>query len=135
MPISLTFKKAGREIKTAIGVRIDALTSRLERRNRSLEEFMNDRTRVRSYLVRMSYADFRHGGNMTATLLGKNDISSEEKQEIAQVCRRIHEIEQEIHQLSLIRSHLDDEQIFDLSYQDLVAYGFEQEAGLSQDDE
>jgi hypothetical protein len=55
----------------------------------------------------------------------KEPEKSEEKEEIAQLCRRIYEIEQELHRLTLIAAHLQDDQIFELPFDDLVGYGFE----------
>ncbi len=63
----------------------------------------------------------------SAVLVGADEISSEEQQEIQQLCARIHEIEQELHQLSLIETHLDDEQELRLKLEDLLAYGFSAE--------
>ena len=42
-----------------------------------------------------------------------------------QMGRRIFEVEQEVHRLTLIRTHLKDDQEFELSFEDLVAYGFD----------
>jgi hypothetical protein len=42
-----------------------------------------------------------------------------------QLCRRIFEIEQELHRLALIGHHLHDDQVFELSFSDLIAYGFD----------
>jgi hypothetical protein len=46
-------------------------------------------------------------------------------EEIAQLCLRIFQIEQELYRLSLVSAHLPDNQQVDLSFNDLVAYGFE----------
>ena len=47
-------------------------------------------------------------------LASPTDISSEERDEIRQLCRRVNEIEQEIKRLTLIRAHLKGDQIFQL---------------------
>jgi hypothetical protein len=128
MPINLTFKKNGKEIKEAIANRIAQLNSRLKKRNEDLDDFMNDRTRLRSYLVRNSDAVWgmgMHGRDQPAPLFTMDDISSEEVGEIRQLCRRIFEIEQELKRLYLVKEHLKDDQEFQLPYHDLVAYGFE----------
>ena len=100
------------------------LQERLEKRNATLAEFMSDADKVRSFLLRSTAVNFAHGRQPTA-LYSKDDISSEEKEEISQLCRRIFEIEQELHRLELIRFHLRDDQEFDLLFEDLVGYGFD----------
>jgi len=83
MSLEIQFMKNGREIKEAIGCRVDQLQSRLERRNQALDEFMKDGRKLRSYLIRMSDMDFSHGRMGTSSALyGSDNISSEEKQEI-----------------------------------------------------
>jgi hypothetical protein len=64
-------------------------------------------------------------GRGSYILVGEDDISSEEKQEIQRLCMRIFEIEQELHRLALVAAHLGDEQVVALSFNDLVAYGFD----------
>ena len=124
MTLEIRFTKSGKEIKASIGRRIDQLRERLERRNQALDEFIRDPTKVRSYLLRSTTPNYMHG-RTAAVLYSANDISSEEKEEIGQMCRRVFEIEQELHRLELIRHHLSDEQVFELPFEDLVAYGFD----------
>lgn len=126
MSIDVTFKKSGKEIKDAITNRVSQLQSRLEKRNSSLHDFMEDKSKLRSYLVRSSIPYWEgHGRSGQKHLFGKEEISSEEKEEISQLCKRIFEIEQELHRLALIANHLVDDQTFDLKFEDLVDYGFE----------
>jgi hypothetical protein len=125
MPIEIRFKKSGKEIKIALANRLVQLEQRLNKRNAVLDEFMEDKKKVRSYLIRSTQQTWRgHGGGEKA-LFSQDDISSEEKEEMAQLCRRIYEIEQEVHRLNLIAAHLQDDQVFDLLFDDLVGYGFE----------
>jgi hypothetical protein len=49
---------------------------------------------------------------------------------MGQMCRRIFEIEQEIHRLTLIRTHLKDDQEFQLTFEELVAYGFDSDLSI-----
>lgn len=121
----ITFRKSGREIKAAIEQRRQQLQQRLERRNSALDRFMGDRRKVRSYLLRSTQPDFGVHGRSAYVLVGEDDISSEEKQEIQRLCARIFEIEQELHRLALIAAHLGDDQVVDLAFNDLVAYGFD----------
>lgn len=124
MALEIKFRKNGAEIKTAIASRIGHLQQRLGKRNVTLDAFLSDTKRVRSFLIRNTQPNYGHG-RTPSTLFTQNDISSEEKEEIAQLCRRVFEIEQELHRLELIRVHLSDEQEFDLPFEDLVAYGFD----------
>jgi len=117
--------KTGGEIKAAIASRMAQLRARLAKRNGDLDALMADRPRLRSYLVRSTESSWRGHGGGAAPLYSREDISSEEKEEIQQLCRRVFEIEQELRRLELIRSHLNDRQTFDLSYEDLLGYGFE----------
>jgi hypothetical protein len=126
MPLQLTFPKSGADIKLAITRRLEQLQARLAGRSRQLDDLIADRRRLRSYLIRSTEQPWIHGARpASAQLAAANDISSEERDEIRQLCTRINQIEQEIKRLTLIRAHLKDEQVFDLPYDDLVLYGFE----------
>ena len=125
MPLEITFKKNGREIREAVAKRIEQLRSRLEHRNAELEKLMSNKAKLRSYLVRSTQSEFYGHGREPSQLYSRDDISSEEKEELRQMCRRIFEIEQEVHRLTLIRTHLKEDQEFDLPFDDLVAYGFD----------
>jgi prefoldin subunit 5 len=105
--------------------RREQLQQRLNGRNQALDKFMKDARKVRSYLVRSSQPNWGHATQRGYVLYGKDDISSEEQQEIAQLCQRIFEIEQELHRLALMATHLDDNQVFELSFDELVGYGFD----------
>ena len=128
--MDLMFRKTGLEIKEAVRNRAAQLQQRLDRRNRALDQFMRDASKLRSYLVRSAQQPYSHGtkGNL---LSGKDDISSEEKEEISRLCLRIFEIEQELHRLSLVVTHLDDNQVCDLDFNQLVAYGFTADRGVA----
>ena len=131
MPIEIRFRKTGLEIKQAITRRKEQLQSRLDRRNQVLNEFMKDSNKVRSYMVRSARHDYSmHGGRGGYVLFSQDDISSEEKQEIQQICLRIFEMEQELHRLALVVAHLDDAQVLELTLDDLIGYGFDAAGGL-----
>ena len=125
MPLKLTFNKTGQEIQDAIEKRVVALQSRLDSRNQSLDTLLDDRIRLRSYLVRSSQRNYGHGGQGNYTLFSEDDISSEEKEEIDQLLRRIFEIEQEIRRLKLIAIHIELDVTHQLDFNDLVSYGFD----------
>lgn len=121
---NIAFRKTGAEIKAAVERRREQVRQRLEKRNAALDEFMQNPRRVRSYLIRSSQAQWGHGQRGYA-LSSREDISSEEREEIDQLCQRIFEMEQELRRLALVAQHLDDEQMFDLSFDDLIGYGFD----------
>jgi hypothetical protein len=121
---NIVFRKTGREIKAAVTNRRAQLEQRLQQRNEALDEFLKEARRVRSYLIRSTRPDFGHG-RVGYILYGKDDISSEERQEIDQLCQRIFEIEQELHRLAYVVAHLEDDTVFELSFDDLIGYGFE----------
>ena len=125
MALELRFRKTGKEIKTALRNRVAQLEQRLINRNATLDDFMQDKKKVRSYLIRSTQQTWMGHRQGEKALFSQEDISSEEKEEIAQLCRRIYEIEQELHRLTLIAAHLQDDQIFELPFDDLVGYGFE----------
>jgi hypothetical protein len=120
--MGLTFHKTGREIKSAAAKRLEQIRQRLERRNQALDEFMRDPERVRSYLVRSSRQVWSHGG---PTLYSQGDVSSEQMEEIRQLCERIFALETEEKRLRLMIAHLDDAQTFPLTYEQLATYGFD----------
>lgn len=128
--MNITFRKTGREIKAAVQIRREQLQQRLDHRNRALDEFMQDPRKVRSYMVRSSRAVYAHG-HSGYVLFSADDISSEEQQEIAQLCQRVFEIEQELHRLALLIAHMDDKQVFELELNDLIGYGFSTDTGVT----
>ena len=121
----IVFRKSGSEIKAAIANRCSELESRLSRRNSALDSFLNDRTLVRSFLVRSAGAGYSVHGERITYLGGADDISSEQMDEVRQMCHRILQLEQELARLRMIASHVDDDAVFDLSYDELTQYGFE----------
>ncbi|MBC7870836.1 MAG: hypothetical protein H7Y09_08345 [Chitinophagaceae bacterium] len=120
----IIFNKTGQEIQEAVGNRIQQLQLRLDRRNVALDEFLKDIPKVRSFMIRQM-ASFS-GGHRPSTLFSVDEISSEEVQEVRQLCSRIFAIEQEINRLTLIGRHVKEDQVFELSLDDLAAYGFDE---------
>ena len=124
--MNIVFRKTGKEIKAAITNRRTQLEQRLEQRNEALKLFLKDTQKVRSYLVRSTRPDYGHGSN-GYVLYGRDDISSEDRQEVDQLCQRIFEIEQELHRLALVTTHLENDVVFELNFNELIGYGFEAE--------
>jgi hypothetical protein len=124
--MNIVFRKTGKEIKAAITNRRTQLEQRLEHRNEALETFLKDRHKVRSYLVRSTRPEYGHGSG-GYVLYGRDDISSEDRQEVDQLCQRIFEIEQELLRLALVTTHLENDVVFELTFNELIGYGFEAE--------
>jgi len=124
MVTNIVFRKTGAEIKAAVEKRREQVQQRLDRRNVALDRFMEDPRRVRSYLISSSQTQWSHGEREYA-LVSADDVSSEEREEIDQLCKRIYEMEQELRRLALITAHLQDDQVFELSFNELVGYGFD----------
>ena len=120
---NIRFQKSGKEIKASIEVRCTELKERLDNRNIGLEEVLNDRAKVRSYMLRQGQTGFRYEYE-DPPIITKNDIPSEEIEEISQMCKRIYEIEQEINKLRLIQAHLADKEVFEIELKELIRYGF-----------
>ena len=114
----LVFKKTGAQIKEVVRARIGELEQRLAKRNTQLDLIMQDKPLLRSYLVRNPRNDWPHGGQM------QQENPSEEHQEITELCRRICVIEKELLELRMIATHMHDDKEFDLSFADMVKYGF-----------
>ncbi len=127
MALTIIFEKNGKQIKEAINVKIQALQSRLDKRNTELDKIVDDRKKIRSYILRNTQQNYSHGGRYSTggTLYSTDHISSEEVEEVNQLCTRVMEIEQEISRLRLVQKHLKDEQEFQLSFEDLAGFGFE----------
>jgi hypothetical protein len=125
--MDVIFHKTGAEIKQAIQERVGELQMRLQYRSQALDEFMQDTGKLRSYLIRSTQRNYGHGGGGRYGLVGKDDISSEEIEEIDQLCRRIYEIEQEMRRLALVAAHIEEAKVFQLNYELLLSYGFKAE--------
>src|SRR6185436_14071730 len=98
---SIKFRKKGSEIKQAVRVRCAALRARLDQRNKALDSLMSDPKKLRSYLVLS--VERRYGMHEgSGELRGQGDISSEEIEDINQLCKRIREIEAELYSLEIV---------------------------------
>ena len=116
----LKFVKTGAEIKQALRHRIADLEQRLVKRNATLDQVLNDKERVRAFLVRQP--NLTYTGGQSAV-----DVPSEDHQEITELCRRISVIEGELARLRVMLAHLKDDQEFELSLDQLLAHGFNEQ--------
>lgn len=122
----LRFSKSGREIKAAVAGRLEQLQQRLNRRDQKLNEFLDNRPLVRSYLVRAVGGRVRYRNpEEVPSLHSESEIAGEQMEEVRKVCERIFELEAEIKWLRLVISHLADDDVFVLTAAQLVGYGFE----------
>ncbi len=122
--LDIRFFKTGAQIKVAAAGYVEQLQQRLDRRNELLDEFMNDRQMVRSFLVRSSKGSWGHG----SFTWPKDAIASEQLEETRQLCERIYDLERQIYQLRLVIAHLDDDREFELTLEEMMSYGFNPES-------
>lgn len=123
-----SFIKSGTEFKIVLSKKIAELKNRLEKRNLILEELLNDKKRLRSYLLRSAKPDNHgHRGQLTGRFnsYGQEHIGIEEVEEIKHLCSRIFQIEEEIKTYEVLRNNLKNEDKVELTLQELMQYGFE----------
>ena len=120
----VNFTKTGAEIKAAADFRCEQIQQRLDHRLGALDEFMTDSKMVRSYLIRTA-AGSRHMGGREPELWTKDDVSSEQLEEVRKTCERVYALQQELRQLQLLTKHIADDKTFDLTINDLIQYGFQ----------
>jgi hypothetical protein len=118
-PLVLKFVKSGAEIKQALRRRIADLEQRLAKRNATLDQILNDKERVRAFLVRQP--------NLIASGQTAVDVPSEDHQEVMELCRRISVLEGELARFRVIQAHLKDDQEFELTLEQLLSYGFNEQ--------
>ena len=123
--MKIQFNKTGKEIKLAINKRREYLQQNLDRYNAVFNEFMRDARKVRSYLIRSSHFYAQSDHKEGDTLYNKTEMSSDERQYIDQLCLRIFQSEQELQKLVLMVIHLEDTRVFELTFAELIEFGFE----------
>ena len=64
-------------------------------------------------------------GGRDTELWTKDDVSSEQLEEIRKTCERVYALQQELRSLQLLTKHIADDKTFDLSINDLIQYGFQ----------
>ena len=121
---TIVFSKTGAEIKTAVRERCQQIQQRLDRRLSALNNFLTNTNMVRSYMIRTSAYRGMHGSG-DPELWTKDDISSEQAEEIKKTCERIYELQQELRRLQLLTKHISDDQEFQLGLDELISHGFQ----------
>ena len=121
----ITFKKTGREIKVAAQERVAELQKRLVHRESKLEEFMNDRNRMKHYILRVSAMEYDNHDGMSYIPRGRDDISQEEVEDTVQLCKRIMQLRNAIQTLQLTITHLADDETCELSMREFISHGFQ----------
>lgn len=127
---SNSFKKTGKEFKEVLARKINELKQRLAKRNIVLNELLDDKNRLRSYLLRSARPVAQAGGQHrnwanNLTSYGPEHIGVEEVEEIKQLCARVFQIENEIKAYEILRNNLADSDVVELTLQELLQYGFE----------
>ena len=129
-----TFRKKGKEFKVVLNKKIAELEARLIKRNAILEDLLNDKKRLRSYLLRsgdtQTAGQSNYRGRANAWMnnvisYDKEHIGIEEVEEIKHLCGRIFQIEIEKKAYEILRNNLGDEDTVELTLQELLQYGFE----------
>ena len=105
------FKKTGREVRTAINQRISELNQRLSKRDRELDEVMNNKALLRSYLVREPRNDYPHSAQLKAEMPTEEEMLPKDKYTIFD--RKEKKYRKGIH--SAFRSTLEHEMIANLA--------------------
>jgi len=101
------FKKTGRELKSALSNKKKEYDLRLVARKEKFNKFINNPEMVFSYFMQDS------------------DLSQEKREELHQIGSRISEIESEVKRIDLQLENINDNEIYTLSYYDLVNNGFD----------
>lgn len=103
-----------------------SLEARLVKRNVEFDKLLEDPKRISSYILRNTQTNYSHGQRFSSggPLYGRDHSSSEEVEEINQLCTRAMEIGQEVSRLNLVLKHLSDDQEFNLDFEELMNYGF-----------
>jgi chromosome segregation ATPase len=125
MTTHIQSRKTGREIKAALQARLVDLQKQLDRRNRAIDALLQDPHKARAYQMRLAQKARVRSGDTGLLLRGQDELSQAEQEQIAELSDRITAIEGEMHRLRLMVEHLDDDQVFELTADELRAYGFE----------
>ncbi|MEZ4632922.1 MAG: hypothetical protein R2880_19790 [Deinococcales bacterium] len=120
--MEITFKKTGQAIKRAVNKRQADLLQRLEESHVALADFLQRPDRVRDYLL------FRLREEIGADPFAIEEEIKEEHAQIRGLCEYIVGLEDELYRLAMIERHLDDAEIFSLTVDEMIRYGFDLEA-------
>ncbi len=106
-------QKSGREIKAAVAYRLGQLQRQIERRNRAIDALVQDPHKMR---------DCRLDPGLL--LRGQEEFTPSERAQIAELCRRITALEDEMERLARFQDGLAAEQVYHLTTAEASDYGF-----------
>ena len=117
--VEVRFKKTGQSIKRAATKRQADLHQRLEEAQVGLSDFIVKPNRIREYLVHRMRDELG-----TDPFAMEEDIV-EEHFKVNGLLKQIVSLEDELYRLAMLDNHIDDADIFELSVDELIRYGFD----------
>ncbi len=117
--VEVRFRKTGQAIKRAARKRQADLHQRLEEAQVGLSDFLDKPNRIREYLVH------RMRDELGTTPFAIEEDIVEEHFKVNGLLKQIVTLEDELYRLAMLEKHVDDAEIFDLSVDELIRYGFD----------
>jgi len=117
--VEVRFRKTGQAIKRAARKRQADLHQRLEEAQVGLSDFLDKPIRIREYLVH------RMRDELGTTPFAIEEDIVEEHFKVNGLLKQIVTLEDELYRLAMLEKHVDDAEIFDLSVDELIRYGFD----------
>lgn len=117
--MEVRFRKTGQAIKRAARKRQADLHQRLEEAQVGLSDFLDKPIRIREYLVH------RMRDELGTTPFAIEEDIVEEHFKVNGLLKQIVTLEDELYRLAMLEKHVDDAEIFDLSVDELIRYGFD----------
>ena len=117
--VEVKFRKTGQAIKRAARKRQADLHQRLEEAQVGLSDFLDKPIRIREYLVH------RMRDELGTTPFAIEEDIVEEHFKVNGLLKQIVTLEDELYRLAMLEKHVDDAEIFDLSVDELIRYGFD----------
>ena len=117
--MEVRFRKTGQAIKRASRKRQAELHQRLEEAQVGLSDFLDKPNRMRDYLVHRMRDELG-----TDPFAIEEDIV-EEHFKLNGLLKQIVILEDELYRLAMLEQHVDDAEIFELSVDELIRYGFD----------
>ena len=117
--MDVRFKKTGQSIKRATRKRQSDLHQRLEEAQVGLSDFLVKPNRIRDYLVH------RMRNELGTDPFAMEEDIVEEHFKVNGLLKQIVSLEDELYRLAMLENHIDDADIFELSVDELIRYGFD----------
>jgi len=97
---------------------------KIESFNTKLDNFLTNKDYVKSFLLRWSHGS--RGVYDYGKLYGKDELSSEQIEEIGSLLSEIRNVLEELNRINIICTHIDENEQFDLELYPLMQIGFDQ---------